>query len=93
MVNAGELLAGLVGKSEENMRNLFKAAKEEEEKKGPDSRLFVIIFDEFDAIGMQRGAGRGDTGVGVRLQCTIAVYDCSDWYDLIAIQRVVTVQT
>jgi len=57
------------------MRNLFKAAKEEEEKKGPDSRLFVIIFDEFDAIGMQRGAGRGDTGVGVRLQCTIAVYD------------------
>ena len=56
MVNGPEVLSKYVGQSEENVRNLFKEAKEEMAAKGDESELHVIIFDELDAICKQRGA-------------------------------------
>ena len=39
-----------VGESEANIRKLFAEAEEEQKKKGDDSSLHIIIFDEIDAI-------------------------------------------
>lgn len=60
IVSGPELLAGLVGKSEENVRNLFANAIAD--KSG--TKLHLIILDEVDALMKQRGTNRGDAGVG-----------------------------
>lgn len=60
IVSGPELLAGLVGKSEENVRNLFANAMADKS----ETKLHLIILDEFDALVKQRGSNRGDTGVG-----------------------------
>ncbi|CDJ50553.1 N-ethylmaleimide-sensitive factor, putative [Eimeria brunetti] len=68
VVSGPEVLNKYVGQSEENVRNLFKEAEEEEQKKGDKSGLHIIIFDEIDAICKQRGGGAGGgggAGVGV----------------------------
>lgn len=53
-----------VGKAEENIRNLFKEAEDEQRRKGDDSQLHIIIFDEIDAICKKRGSNKDSTGVG-----------------------------
>ena len=53
-----------MGQSEENIRNLFKDAEEEYKKRGDNSALHIIIFDELDAICKQRGSKNDGTGVG-----------------------------
>ncbi|CDI79428.1 N-ethylmaleimide-sensitive factor, putative [Eimeria acervulina] len=63
VVNGPEILNKYVGQSEENVRALFKEAEEEERKRGLDSGLHIIIFDELDAICKQRGANPGGAGV------------------------------
>ncbi|GMM30396.1 AAA family ATPase [Martiniozyma asiatica (nom. inval.)] len=63
IVNGPEILSKYVGSSEENIRNLFKEAEEEQKKKGDASSLHIIIFDELDSVFKQRGS-RGD-GTGV----------------------------
>ena len=63
VVNGPELLNAYVGKSEENVRELFKPAQKDQEKYGRDSPLHVIIFDEFDALAKPRGQGGDNTGV------------------------------
>lgn len=63
VVNGPEILNKFVGQSEENVRALFKEAEEEERKKGAESGLHIIIFDELDAICKQRGANPGGAGV------------------------------
>lgn len=60
IVNGPELINSYVGKSEENVRNLFKEA-EEDNRTGTPS-LHVIIFDEFDSLCRKRGEGGGDVG-------------------------------
>lgn len=60
IVNGPELINSYVGKSEENVRNLFKEA-EEDNRNGTQS-LHVIIFDEFDSLCRKRGEGGGDVG-------------------------------
>jgi vesicle-fusing ATPase len=65
IVNGPEMLNKYVGASEENIRNLFKDAEAEYKKKGDDSDLHVIIFDELDSVFKQRGSSKSDgTGVG-----------------------------
>jgi len=57
IVNGPEILNKYIGQSEENIRELFLEAEKEQELKGDNSKLHVIIFDEFDAICKQRGSG------------------------------------
>ena len=63
IVNGPEILNKYVGQSEENIRNLFKDAEEEQAEKGDDSELHIIILDEMDAITRVRGSTGGGTGV------------------------------
>ncbi|KAI3379131.1 hypothetical protein SNEBB_010863 [Seison nebaliae] len=63
IVNGPEILDKYVGESESKIRNLFADAEEEEKKKGPNSGLHIIIFDEIDAICKQRGSVSGSSGV------------------------------
>ncbi|KAF1816134.1 AAA-domain-containing protein [Eremomyces bilateralis CBS 781.70] len=65
IVNGPEILNSYVGKSEENVRNLFVDAEKEWKEKKSESKTHLIIFDEIDAICKQRGSGvGGGTGVG-----------------------------
>jgi vesicle-fusing ATPase len=54
VVNGPEIYSENPGKSEEFIRNLFKKAGSEQNAKGQKSRLYCIIIDEIDAIGMKR---------------------------------------
>ncbi|KPI86717.1 putative vesicle-fusing ATPase putative N-ethylmaleimide-sensitive factor [Leptomonas seymouri] len=63
IVNGPEVFNKYVGGTEENVRKLFADAEKEQAEKGDQSRLHLIIFDEFDAICKQRGAVRDSTGV------------------------------
>jgi len=63
IVNGPEILNPYVGKSEENIRNLFKDAEAELKSKGDDSALHIIILDELDAICKKRGSSKSGTGV------------------------------
>lgn len=59
IVNGPEILNKFVGASEENIRNLFKDAEEDQEKNGDDADLHVIVFDEIDAICKARTGASG----------------------------------
>merc|ERR1719420_684755 len=63
VVKGPEILSKYVGASEENIRNLFADAEEEQASKGEESELHIIIFDEIDSICKQRGSARDGTGV------------------------------
>nr|CEL65248.1 TPA: N-ethylmaleimide-sensitive factor, putative [Neospora caninum Liverpool] len=63
IVNGPEILNKYVGQSEENIRNLFKAAEDEYRKLGDNASLHIIIFDEIDAICKQRGSNPSSAGV------------------------------
>ena len=58
IINGPELINSYVGKSEENVRNLFKQAEAEKDQEG----LHVIIFDEFDSLCKKRGETSGVSG-------------------------------
>jgi vesicle-fusing ATPase len=62
-VNGPEILNKYVGESEKNIRDLFKEAEAEQQARGPNSSLHIIIFDEIDAICKQRGSRNDGTGV------------------------------
>ncbi|KAK3289508.1 hypothetical protein CYMTET_3063, partial [Cymbomonas tetramitiformis] len=63
IVNGPEVLNPYVGKTEENIRELFKDAEDDQAKNGDSSDLHIIIFDEIDAICKSRGGGGDNTGV------------------------------
>lgn len=63
IINGPEILNQYVGKSEENIRNLFVDAEKDQIAKGDKSELHIIIFDEIDAICKTRGSTYGGTGV------------------------------
>lgn len=44
------MLSKYVGQSEENIRNLFADAEAEQNERGDDSDLHIIIFDEIDSV-------------------------------------------
>lgn len=58
-----EILNKYVGQSEENIRELFADAEQEQKERGDDSDLHIIIFDEIDAICKARGSTSNGTGV------------------------------
>lgn len=60
IINAGELISKYVGESSNNVGKLFEPAK-----KNPN-KLFVLVFDECDAIFQERRSG--DTGSDVSRQ-------------------------
>jgi len=64
VVNGPEVLSKYVGQSEENIRNLFADAESEQNERGDDSDLHIIIFDEIDSVCKARGSSRDGTGVG-----------------------------
>lgn len=55
IVNGPEFLDRFVGEGEKKIRELFAKPKEDEARNHENSGLYVIIFDEFDAIGKKRG--------------------------------------
>ncbi|KAH3763723.1 N-ethylmaleimide sensitive fusion protein [Pelomyxa schiedti] len=60
-----EMLNKYVGKSEENIRELFAEAEADFERNGDDAELHVIVIDELDSICRARGSGAtGGTNVG-----------------------------
>lgn len=56
VVNGPEIFDKYVGGSEKKIRELFAPAEREQEEKGDDSGLHIIIFDEIDAICKARGS-------------------------------------
>lgn len=58
IVNGAELFNKFVGESERQVRELFAPAEA-----NPD-KLYMIVFDEFDAMARQRGGSSSSTGVG-----------------------------
>ena len=62
IVNGPEILNKYVGESEKNIRELFEEPIKAQEM--GNSELYVIIFDEIDAICKTRGKGSG-TGAGI----------------------------
>lgn len=56
IVSGPSLIHGLIGKTEENVRDLFLDAESD-----PDN-LYVIILDECDVIFKKRGSGSGVSG-------------------------------
>ena len=67
VVNGPEVLNKYVGASEENIRNLFKDAEDEQLARGDASDLHVIIFDEIDAICKARGSVSSGSGAPLSL--------------------------
>lgn len=63
IINGPEVFNKYVGQTEENIRELFKDAENEQNEKGEKSKLHIIIFDEIDAICKPRGTISGGTGV------------------------------
>ncbi|CAD8066179.1 unnamed protein product [Paramecium sonneborni] len=62
IVNGPEIFSKFVGEAEENIRKLFEDARKDQEVKGDESDLHIIVFDEMDAICKQRGSV--SSGVG-----------------------------
>ena len=61
VINGPEIFDPFVGKSEEKIRRLFEPAK-----RNPD-KLYILIFDEFDAIAGTRSGGSHSGGVDSRV--------------------------
>lgn len=65
MLTGTELFNMWFGKSEEKIRDLFKAARESQEKYGDKSELYVIAIDEIDALLPVRGSSPSNTKDGL----------------------------
>jgi vesicle-fusing ATPase len=63
IVNGPSLLSSYIGKSEENVRNLFAEAMADKGCK----KLHLIILDEFDSLGRKRGTLGSDAGVADKI--------------------------
>lgn len=63
IVNGPSLLSSYIGKSEENVRNLFADAIADKGNK----KLHLIILDEFDSLGRKRGTSGPDAGVADKI--------------------------
>ena len=55
-MNGPEIFDKYVGGSEKKIRELFAPAESEQQEKGDESELHIIIFDEIDAICKSRGS-------------------------------------
>lgn len=57
VVNGPEIINKFYGQSEENIRKLFEEAKTDYDLNKENAGLYVIIFDEIDALCKTRGGG------------------------------------
>lgn len=57
IINGPELINKYVGQSEENLREIFKEAEKEQNEKGANSSLHIIVFDECDSLFSHRSGG------------------------------------
>lgn len=60
IINGPELVSSFIGKSEENVRQLFEEA--EDDVKTNSSGLHIVVFDEFDSLCKRRGEVGGISG-------------------------------
>jgi ATP-dependent 26S proteasome regulatory subunit len=65
MVNAGEIHEMWIGRSEENIRNIFKMA--EDRIKEGEFKSMILFLDEIDALAPHRGIHPGSSGVEERV--------------------------
>lgn len=63
IINGPELLNKYVGQSQDNLREIFKEAQQDYEKKKENADLHIIIFDEFDAMFTVRGSDSSSAGI------------------------------
>ena len=63
IINGPEIINKYVGQSEENLRNIFKNARQDYSVNGDDSQLYIFIFDEIDAICKKRGHSGSQSSV------------------------------
>lgn len=63
IVNGPSLLSSYIGKSEENVRDLFAEAIADKSGK----KLYLIICDEFDSLARKRGSGGPDGSVSDKI--------------------------
>lgn len=59
-INGPEIFNKWVGQSEENIRDIFKPAKEAWRKYGKNAPVYMIVFDEIDAIIPARTGSSGN---------------------------------
>lgn len=57
VINGPEVISSYVGKTEENIRNIFANAISNYKSDKEKSKLHIFIFDEIDAICKKRGGG------------------------------------
>jgi vesicle-fusing ATPase len=69
IINGPSLLSKFIGESEQNTRNLFQEAIEDQKQN--KNNLHLIIFDEFDALGKKRGLRTSDSGVADQIVNTL----------------------
>lgn len=58
LVSATELIGGVVGETEKNIRKLFEPAREAAKKLGQESPLFVIVIDEIESLCRTRNMAK-----------------------------------
>jgi vesicle-fusing ATPase len=63
IVNGPSLLSSYIGRSEENVRELFSEAIADKNGK----KLYLIICDEFDSLARRRGSGGPDSSVADKI--------------------------
>ncbi|CAF1394366.1 unnamed protein product [Adineta ricciae] len=54
IIRGPEIFTCMLGESEQNIRNLFEDAHNDQQTFGSNSKLHMIIFDEIDAVGKNR---------------------------------------
>jgi vesicle-fusing ATPase len=71
LVNGPEILNGLIGQAEQNLRNIFADAKDDWKKRGHKADIYLIVFDEIDSLFRIRSSGGGaGAQVGAQLVAT-----------------------
>jgi len=85
IVNGPQILDKYVGESEKKLRELFKDAEEDYYKYKEKSQLHIIIFDEIDAICMERGESSNSHKDGIITQLLTIMDGLSEYNNLLII--------
>ncbi|CAF3203897.1 unnamed protein product [Rotaria sp. Silwood2] len=54
VIRGSEIFSFMLGQSEQNIRDLFEDARQDQRNLGSNSKLHVIVFDEIDAVCKNR---------------------------------------
>jgi len=84
LVNGPEIFRSWVGESENEIRELFKPARDDHRRMGARAPLHIVIFDEIDAICQARSGGEKsnsavyDSVVSQVLTMLDGLHDCNN---------------